>query len=64
MALVNLIFSTPLTEPLGGRREVLVKDRHTRLEWAQVVAHIVENMYPEAEKIILVQLTPDMLFQK
>lgn len=44
-----------VTEPLGGRREVLVKDRHTRLEWAEVVAHIVENMYPEAEKMTLVQ---------
>jgi len=38
-----------VAEPLGGRREVLVRDRHTRLDWAQVVAHIVEDMYPDAE---------------
>lgn len=44
-----------VTEPLDGRREVLVKDRHTRFEWAEVVAHIVENMYPGADKITLVQ---------
>jgi hypothetical protein len=44
-----------IAEPLGGKREVLVKDKHTRLEWAEVVAHVVENMYPSAEKITLVQ---------
>jgi hypothetical protein len=43
-----------LAEPLGGRREVLVKDKHTRLEWAEVVAHIAENMYPSAERITLI----------
>ena len=44
-----------VVEPLGGRREVLVKDQHTRLDWAAVVAHIVEEMYPPAEKITLIQ---------
>ena len=29
-----------VTEPLDGRREVLVKDRHTRFEWVEVVAPV------------------------
>jgi hypothetical protein len=44
-----------VVEPLAGRREVLVKDQHTRLEWAEVVAHVVEDMYPTAQKITLIQ---------
>jgi transposase len=44
-----------VVEPLAGRREVLVKDQHTRLDWAEVVAHVVEEMYPSAKKITLVQ---------
>jgi len=44
-----------VTEPLGGRREVLVKNKHTRLEWAEVIAHIVDDMYPDADKITIVQ---------
>jgi hypothetical protein len=44
-----------VVEPLGGRREVLVQDQHTRLEWAAVVAHVVEEMYPAASKITLMQ---------
>lgn len=44
-----------VVEPLGGRREVLIKDQHTRLDWAAVVAHIVEEMYPTAKTITLIQ---------
>ena len=44
-----------VVEPLAGKREVLVKDQHTRLDWADVVAHVVEDMYPNAEKITLIQ---------
>jgi transposase len=44
-----------VAEPLGGRREVLVTDQHTRLDWAKVVAHVVEDMYPAAKKVTLVQ---------
>jgi hypothetical protein len=44
-----------VVEPLGGRREVLIKDQHTRRDWAEVVAHLVEEMYPSAEKITLIQ---------
>lgn len=44
-----------IVEPLAGRREVLVKDHHTRLDWAEVIAHVVEDMYPTAKKLTLVQ---------
>jgi hypothetical protein len=44
-----------VVEPLGGRREVFIRDQHTRHDWAEVVAHIVEEMYPRAEKITLIQ---------
>lgn len=44
-----------ITEPLGGRREVIIKDQHTRPDWADVAAHVIEDMYPDAEKVTLVQ---------
>ena len=44
-----------VVEPLGGRREVFIRDQHTRHDWAEVVAHIVEEMYPYAEKSTLIQ---------
>lgn len=42
-------------EPLGCRREVLVEGGQDRLAWARVVTHVAEVMYPEAERITLVQ---------
>ena len=44
-----------IVEPLAGRREVMVTDHHTRLDWGKVVAHVVEDMYPSADRITLVQ---------
>lgn len=44
-----------VVEPLGGRREVHVKDQHTRLDWADIIAHVVEEMYPNAQKLTVVQ---------
>ena len=44
-----------LVEALGGRREVLIKDKHDRLNYAQVIAHIAEKMYPDAQCITLVE---------
>jgi hypothetical protein len=44
-----------IVEPLAGRREVHVRDRHTRLDWAEVIAHVVEEMYPTAKKLTVVQ---------
>lgn len=44
-----------LFEPLAGKRMVPVKDTNDRLEWAKIVADLVENHYPTATKITLVQ---------
>ena len=42
-------------EPLQGRREIFVKENHNRLNWAEVIRVIAEEMYPQAPKITLVQ---------
>lgn len=44
-----------IAEPLAGKRQVLVKSSHDRLCWAQAIAFIAEQLYPQAEKITLVQ---------
>lgn len=41
-------------EPLGGKHHVSVHDRRTAVEWAQEIKYLSDEMYPEAEKIILV----------
>ena len=42
-------------EPLGGRREVRVEASQDRLAWARTVVYMAETMYPEAERLTLVQ---------
>ena len=42
-------------EPLGGYREVLVRNSQDRFNWARVVAYLVEKVYPGAEQLTLVQ---------
>ena len=42
-------------EPLTGQRLVTVRDHHTRFDWATVVADLVEQRYPQADKITLIQ---------
>jgi hypothetical protein len=42
-------------EPLGGRREVRVEASQDRLAWARTVRHLAETMYPDADRITLVQ---------
>jgi transposase len=44
-----------ISEPLAGKREMFVTENHTAHQWAEIVAYIAEEMYPEAEKISLVQ---------
>ncbi len=44
-----------VVEPLGATRKVFIMDSHDSHQWAAVVAYIVENMYPQAIKISLVQ---------
>lgn len=41
-------------EPLAGQRQVRVTDNHTALEWAEGVRLLVEELYPQAQKITLV----------
>ena len=42
-------------EPLAGQRDVEVTDRRTKKDWAQCVRKVSDEMYPEAEKIVLVE---------
>lgn len=48
---VNLFM---ISEPLGGKRQVKVTARRTRLDWAVCVREVVDQMYPQAQKIVLV----------
>jgi hypothetical protein len=41
-------------EPLGGRHHTSVKEHRTAVDWAEEIKYMVDEMYPEAEKIILV----------
>lgn len=43
-----------IVEPLGQKREVLVQEDHTGDTWAKNMAHIAEEMYPEAQKITVI----------
>jgi hypothetical protein len=42
------------TEPLRGWRAAMVSEQRTRLDWARVVAHLVDVRYPAAAQIVLV----------
>lgn len=44
-----------ICEPLAGKRQVLVKATHDRLCWGKAIAFITEELYPDAEKITIVQ---------
>lgn len=44
-----------LFEPLAGERHVLVRDRRTCQDYALVIRHLCDVMYPSAEQIVLVQ---------
>jgi len=44
-----------ITEPLGGRREVLLKENHTGVTWAKTMGYIADQMYPKVSKITVVQ---------
>jgi DDE superfamily endonuclease len=41
-------------EPLGGWRKVFVTERHTKLDFAEVLRYLVDEAYPHAEKLVLV----------
>lgn len=42
------------TEPLAGWRRVSVRERRTAVDWAEEIRRLLEEDYPEAEKVILV----------
>lgn len=44
-----------ISEPLAGRREVEVTDRRTKKDYALCLRKIADEMYPDAEIIVLVQ---------
>lgn len=41
-------------EPLGGRHHVSVREYRTAVDWAEEIKYLVDEMYPDVEKIILV----------
>ena len=41
-------------EPLASRRHVRVRDRRTARDWAHVIKELVDDLYPDAERIVLV----------
>jgi hypothetical protein len=44
-----------LSQPLVGQREVLVRARRSAVDYAHVVRYLCDEVYPEAQKIVLVQ---------
>lgn len=43
-----------LVEPLGGTHHVSVREHRTAFDWAEEIKYLVDVLYPDAEKIILV----------
>jgi hypothetical protein len=41
-------------EPLQGKRHVRVTDRRTKMDWAECMKFIVDEMYPDAPKVTIV----------
>ncbi|MGB7093628.1 MAG: IS630 family transposase, partial [Anaerolineales bacterium] len=41
-------------EPFRGQRQVKVTDTRTRLDWAEAMRELSDEIHPEAEKIIMV----------
>lgn len=41
-------------EPLGGRRHVKITERRTQEDWAHFIQEMLDERYPQAEKVILV----------
>ena len=44
-----------MSEPLSGQREVVVTGRRTKKDYAMCLRKLADEMYPDAEKIVLVQ---------
>ena len=41
-------------EPLGGRRQVKITERRTRLDWAGFIKEMLEQRYPDVDAVVLV----------
>ena len=41
-------------EPLGGKRQVNITERRTRVDWANFIKAMLDERYPDAEQIVLV----------
>ena len=41
-------------EPLGGKRNLRVTDRRTKVDWAEAMRELADVHYPEAKKIVVV----------
>ena len=41
-------------EPLGGIRQVSVREHRTAVDWAEEIRYLVDRSYPDRDKIILV----------
>ncbi len=41
-------------EPLAGRRQVQVTDQRTKRDWALAIRDLVDEAYPDADRIVLV----------
>jgi len=43
-----------LFEPLMGKRQIEITDQRRRVEWAEVMRKVSDELYPEAEQIVVV----------
>jgi transposase len=41
-------------EPLAGQRTIRVTDRRTKLDWAEFIRHLLEEVYGDADQLVLV----------
>jgi len=41
-------------EPLVGKRFIQVTDQRTRIDWAHAMKYLADEVYPQAEKIVIV----------
>ena len=41
-------------EPLAGKRHIQVSERRTKVDWAYAMRHLADELYPDAEVIVIV----------
>jgi hypothetical protein len=41
-------------EPIAGKRFVSITERRTRIDWAEFIKDLLDNKYPDVDKVILV----------